>query len=721
MIFEYGLVMSIKFLRTFMYLAVFCTAGCGGGGGGGGGSSSSGSSSGSGASAPPVSTAPTAPTFTVGGTVSGLVASQNLVVKLGEQTLQIEGEGAFIFPEGLETGDSFEVVIEAEPPRYDCEVLNPSGAVEAQAIADIAIDCSTNASVDLFALDRLHKIQLTLTLEEWRALELDSIRANYSVRDARGRASSLSSLSHSEVYRQADFAYLRPDGSVIAEMEKVGFKMQGNTSRQYPVDRETVPNKPRRFNFSIKFDEEFDEDESVYACIDVNGNPAAVEGYPCLNIIGQNIPEFPDAEGREFNDVEKLRFRYNRDDPSYQREVLAHEVLNAAGVPAARAVHAQVDLVITGSPDQTLFDTALPQTFNLGIFVMMEQIDKPFLKLYYDKNGYLFKVKAPGILSEPDAIDSQCMPYETADEYFDESFCVVGVEKSDPESRLEWVGEANHFDPDFVNSNINGDGEFGNLSQFVPYRPTYDLKTKKKSLDEARAEFQNFVAFVQTRPDAEHLAQRFDVSGFIKAQAAEIVLGAVDHYVRVANNYYLYFNSLSDRWIYIPTDFDYTLIDTPGPNCSANPELDVCNQFLNVEAFTDIATTTAFDQGTGPHWAGRFFYKNYPPVLWNIVFATQQNRNLLYEEIEQLLEKHFDWNIVGPTLTTRRALIEQAILTMDASDASSLIGGASCAQAYNPEEIEGDSDSFCDPNRASIKDFINARRQTLMNEVQMSN
>ena len=92
----------------------------------------------------------------------------------------------------------------------------------------------------------------------------------------------------------------------------------------------------------------------------------------------------------------------------------------------------------------------------------------------------------------------------------------------------------------------------------------------------------------------------------------EIVLGAVDHYVRVANNYYLYFNEPSNRWIYIPTDFDYTLIDTLGPDCANNSFLAVCQQFLNVEAFTDIATTTAFDNGVAPHWAGRFFYPNYP-------------------------------------------------------------------------------------------------------------
>ena len=102
-------------------------------------------------------------------------------------------------------------------------------------------------------------------------------------------------------------------------------------------------------------------------------------------------------------DVEKLRFRFNRDDPTYQREVLAHELLNAAGVPAARATHAQVNLVITGTEGQTLYNSALPQTLNMGVFTMMEQIDKPFLKLYFDKNGYLFKTGAPGNLAEPDA------------------------------------------------------------------------------------------------------------------------------------------------------------------------------------------------------------------------------------------------------------------------------------------------------------------------------
>jgi len=352
----------------------------------------------------------------------------------------------------------------------------------------------------------------------------------------------------------------------------------------------------------------------------------------------------------------------------------------------------------------------------------MEQIDKPFLKLYYDKNGYLFKVGAPGNLAEPDAANRTCDPYEDADVFYNENFCVIGVEKSDPDSALEWLGEDNYQNPDFVNSNINSDGPMGNVSQFLPYQPTYDLKTKKKSLSEAREALQDFVDFVQARPTAEALAQQFDVPGFIKAQAMEIVLGAVDHYVRVANNYYLYFNEPTGRWIYIPTDFDYTLIDVTGPNCAVNSFLPICQQTLNVEAFTDLAATTAFNNGVAPHWAGRFFYPNYPPILWEIVFGADNNpnsgnRQQLYREIEGILDRHFDWALLGPVLAERRERLDGAITATDAADAETVLGDSECSQIYNPDEIDGDSKTFCSESRASIKEFVTVRRATLLEEI----
>lgn len=81
--------------------------------------------------------------------------------------------------------------------------------------------------------------------------------------------------------------------------------MKGNTSRQWPEywydeggDNWTA--KPKRFSFGIKFDEEFDEDEGVYACIDATGEPAAVEGAPCYLRVGKDHAEVPE------NDKESL-------------------------------------------------------------------------------------------------------------------------------------------------------------------------------------------------------------------------------------------------------------------------------------------------------------------------------------------------------------------------------------------------------------------------------
>ena len=102
--------------------------------------------------------------------------------------------------------------------------------------------------------------------------------------------------------------------------------------------------RPRRFSFSLKFDEKFDEDEGVYSCIDNSGFPAAVEGHPCWSRVGKDLAEVPENDDREFMGLEKIFFRYNRDDPSYQRELLAHDILNSYGIPLSRVAHANIEL-----------------------------------------------------------------------------------------------------------------------------------------------------------------------------------------------------------------------------------------------------------------------------------------------------------------------------------------------------------------------------------------
>jgi hypothetical protein len=634
---------------------------------------------------------------------SCFMAATDQACSISDETVTINDSSIINMTLGIEAGSQFEVKIERDAGRQDC-TLETSEGVMGYADEIISIDCQPDASAALFSLDKMHKIRLSMDHNEWQRFVLDTERASYKVGDANDRISVWTSWTHSEVYRQVDFEYLDSNDQVIESLNNVGFKMRGNTSRQWPEygfmqTDGTASVKPRRFSFGLKFDEEFDEDEGVYSCIDGSGQSAAVAGHPCQYRLGKDLEEVPENDGREFMDVEKLYFRFNRDDPSYQRELLAHDVLNSIGVPTSRVAHANVELVITGVGD--LYGRPLPQTYNMGVFQMVEQIDKPFVKRLFGKNGFLFKVGALGDLAGPEEADINCIAYEDSIQYINPSFCNIGVEKSDPDSREEWLGTDNYLNPVFVNSDINEMG--GEVSQFRPYRPIYDLKTKKKSIVEGRALLQDFIQFVQSNPSASSLSERFDISGFIKAQAAEIVMGAVDHYVRVGNNYYLYLNPTTERWTYIVTDFDFVFRDNH----------DMTNGSIEgLEAFRDVMESYALPSPGKVSWAGRVAGA-VDPILWDIVFSEQTNKDILYTEIRSILDQVLNWDLVNNKLSFRNGLVQAAIEAMDAG----LNDG--CKWIYNPAAIDAPAETeLCDANDVSIKAFIEARSATLFQELE---
>lgn len=616
-----------------------------------------------------------------------------------EEIITINSNGVHLYEGGIETGNSFEVKVDRDPARQECALNLSEGTIEASDIV-IKVDCQHDESADLFSLEKMHIIRLKMSIDEWERFVLDSERANYKTGDANGNITEWNTWTHSEIYRQVDFEYLDASGNVIEALGNVGFKMKGNSSRQWPEEYNDSDGnwnpKPRRFSFSLKFDEKFDEDEGVYSCINSSGVPAAVEGHPCWSRIGKDLAEVPENDDRAFMGLEKIFFRYNRDDPSYQRELLAHDILNSYGIPVSRVAHAKIELQING--DGNYFGKTLPITYNMGVFQMVEQVDKPFLKRFFGKNGFLFKIGG-GDLAGSEEINSLCVFYEDSDHYVDENFCQIGVEKSDPESREEWLGSANYLNPSFVNSDINDGGE---ESQFKPYKPNYDLKSKKKSLDEGRVLLQDFIRFVQTNPSASLLSEQFDVNGFIKAQAAEIVIGAVDHYVRVANNYYLYFNPLTAKWIYMPNDFDFTFRDHH-PLAWGTPEW--------AAAFRDIAGTYAFPENNMVYWAGREL-GDVSPILWEIVFSDEDNKNLLYEHIRYIIDNYLEWSQVSEKLYARNNLVRDAINQTDAAPP----GG--CEVTYNPQAIDAiDSTNLCDEKDISISKFIELRVEALNEEL----
>lgn len=612
-----------------------------------------------------------------------------------QEALTIDENGSFTFQSGIMAGTSFELDVDRDPGRQDCS-LSLEESVMNYRDETINLTCQPDSSEPLFSLDRLHKIRLTMTVAEWDAFVLDIARSNYETDAFQERRYSGSS----QVYRQVDFEYLDDEGTTLHTLNKVGFKMKGSTSRQFPEHyyqdfngQENV--KPKRFSFGLKFDEEFDENEAVYSCIDAYGLVAEVTNPPCDMRKGQNIDEEPKNDGRKFMGLEKLIFRFNNNDPSYQRELLAHDILNSIGVPAARVSHAEVSLRLIG--DGSFNGNSLPQNFSLGIFQMVEPIDKPFLKRFFGKNGFLFKNGYYAYLTESFESLTACLKYEESSTYVDSNFCRIGVEKSDPNSQEDWLGPEHFMNPDFVNSNIN---RSSNYSQFKPFQPRYDLKSKKSKIVEGRNLLAQFIQFVQTIPSSEVLAQHFDIEGFVKAQAAEIVMGAADHYTKVGNNYYLYLNPMTNKWTYIPTDFDIVFID----NLGSGPEI-----------YRDMASLTALTKSGQVDWASLVYGPEANPILWKVIFSDESNKQQLYRQIELILDSYVDWNILGPKLIARNELVESAINQTDAGNPDG------CSYIYNFDAISSEGDEhFCHSKDITIKQFVELRREVLYQELQDS-
>jgi hypothetical protein len=88
-----------------------------------------------------------APTFTVGGTVSGLAGTGlSLSLNAGAQTLPVGANGSFTFPTGLANGAAYAVTVGTQPstPAQTCTVGNGSGNIAGANVTNITVTCATN-------------------------------------------------------------------------------------------------------------------------------------------------------------------------------------------------------------------------------------------------------------------------------------------------------------------------------------------------------------------------------------------------------------------------------------------------------------------------------------------------------------------------------------------------------------------------------------------------
>ena len=117
----------------------------------------------------------TTPTYSISGYLNGMDNIRSIGLSLNSENLSVSQNGNFSFNQQLGEGNAYEVDIERKPARQDCTLANGTGVVGQNNVNDIVINCAYDESDPLFSLDRLHKIRLTMTYEEWKAFELDTL------------------------------------------------------------------------------------------------------------------------------------------------------------------------------------------------------------------------------------------------------------------------------------------------------------------------------------------------------------------------------------------------------------------------------------------------------------------------------------------------------------------------------------------------------------------
>ncbi|MEZ4694892.1 MAG: CotH kinase family protein [Rhodothermales bacterium] len=132
-----------------------------------------------------------------------------------------------------------------------------------------------------------------------------------------------------------------------------------------------------------------------------------------------------------------------------------------------------------------------------------------------------------------------------------------------------------HIDEQFLKSRFGNDA--GNLYKCLwpadltylgptadDYRPTdesrlpYDLKLKDSDL-EGYDDLAHFIDVLNNTPDAqfsEEIEKVFNVNGFLRSLAIDVLTGSWDNYWYLKNNFYLYSNPNTGVFEYIPYDFD---------------------------------------------------------------------------------------------------------------------------------------------------------------------
>ena len=223
------------------------------------------------------------------------------------------------------------------------------------------------------------------------------------------------------------------------------------------------------------------------------GNGTFMEGHPKgRQSFKLDFREFDSA--LKFRGLTKLNLNSNVTDPTVLREALSYELFREAGIKAARVGYAKVVLHVP-----TVFEN---QT--LGIYTLIEQVDKRFLKDRYDD--------ASGLLMKPSSF---------------------GI--------FRYLGE-----------------EWG------PYEKAYVPKTDPSDDQQKRVkDFAKLVHEADEESFAARVEEYLDLDQFLKFVIINSFLVNLDSFLGGVQNHYVYLNPTSNKFEYLPWDMDHSFGSFP--------------------------------------------------------------------------------------------------------------------------------------------------------------
>ena len=308
------------------------------------------------------------------------------------------------------------------------------------------------SSRDFFGITTLHQISLTLSPEEWGIL-----LSSRGGRGGRGGGFGVP-LQFGELPNDAEHP-VHQGGGFGGLFPLVHANLQ--------IDTQALTNLGMRYKGNSSF--------------------SASEG-----MLRRNLKiKFDQFEDIRFEGLKTLNLNSGAVDGSRVRETLSFSVFRAAGVPASQTAYAEVTLTVPGEYEREY----------LGLYTLIEQVNKQFLKRYFVNND--------GLLLKPERA----------------------------QGGIRYLGET-----------------------WSAYEATYRPE-REATPTEARRVI-NFAKLVDSASDTlfrTEIGNYLDVDEFLRFIAVNALLMNLDSFLRGSHNYFVYLDPTSNKFTFIPWDQDLSL------------------------------------------------------------------------------------------------------------------------------------------------------------------